>query len=370
MEVAMLSERDLRELNDYSAVSSVLSVYLSTDPSEGNADAWKLRLRNMLKEVDLPQDTAAVEHFIFHAHDWSGRGVIIFSCAPEKFFKAYTLSLPVRDQVSVGSRPGIKQLAELLENFGGYGVALIDKQGARVFNFHLGELREQEGVAGEIVKHTKRGGASSFPGRRGGIAGRTRYQEELVDRNIKDAVEFTVRFFEEKRIRRVLLCGSDENIALFKANLPKKWLDRVVGSFSASMLESHTEILAKTIQVGKIAEMARENTMIEELITSAAKGTSASVGLENTLRAISSSRVQKLLVSIGFSQPLQKCQTCGHVTSHSGVKCSACSGRMEKIPEGIEMAVSSVLRSGGEVEIVHPTAAFNRAGGIGAYLRY
>ncbi len=367
----MLSERDLRELNEFSAASSVLSVYLSTEPSEGNADSWKLRLRNMLKEVDLPKDTAAVENFIFHAHDWSGRGVVMFSCAAENFFKAFTLNLPVRDQVSVGGRPGIKQLAELLENYGDYGVALIDKQGVRVFHFHLGELREQEGIAGEIVKHTKRGGASSFPGRRGGIAGRTRYQEELIDRNIRDAIDFAVHFFENNHIRRVLICGSDENIALFKASLPKKWLERVVGSFTASMLESHSEILAKTIQVGKAAEMERENSMIEELITSAAKGAGASVGLENTLKAISASKVQKLLVTKGFSHPLQKCLACGHVTSHSGEKCSACSaGRMEKVPEGIEMAVSSVLHNGGDVEIVHPTAAFTRAGGIGAYLRY
>ena len=44
----------------------------------------------------------------------------------------------------------------MFDVYGGYGVILVDRQGARVFHFHLGELVEQEGVLGTLVKHTKR----------------------------------------------------------------------------------------------------------------------------------------------------------------------------------------------------------------------
>jgi peptide chain release factor subunit 1 len=360
MEVTMLSESDLRELIVFSAASPVLSVYLSTEPSEGNADAWKLRLRTMLKEVDLPQDTAAVENYFNREHNWSGRGAAVFSCANEDFFRAYALGLSVRNQVNIGSHPSINQLTELLENYGGYGVVLIDKQGARVFHFHMGELREQEGTAGEIVRHT----------RLGGINGSIHDEEEVVDRNMREAVDFTVRFFESKHIRRILLCGTEENVATFKTFLPKKWAERVVGSFSANMLDSHAEILAKTIQIGRQVELERENKLIEDLIASAAKGVGASVGLEPTLEAISSSRVQTLLVSQGFNQPIQRCLNCGQVTTKDSKKCTACDGKLEKVADGVEMAVNSVMRNGGEVEIVAPTPEFTRAGSIGAYLRY
>lgn len=366
----MLSESDLRELIEFSAASPVLSVYLSTDPSEGNADVWKLRLRNMLKEVDLPQDTAAVENFFHNVQTWSGRGTAVFSCAGENFFKAYTLGLPVRNQVFIGNHPGINQLAELLENYGGYGVVVLDKQGARVFHFHMGELREQEGTAGEAIRHTKLGGASTFPGRLGGIAGRTHHEEEMVERNIKEEVDFAIRFFEDKHIHRILLSGTDENIAQFKANLPKAWIPRVIGTFSASMLDSHAEILAKTIQIGRQVELERENKLIEDLITNAANGVSASVGLEPTLEAISASRVQTLLVSQGFTQPIRHCLDCGLVTTKDGSKCAACEGSLEQVADGMELAVNTVMRRGGDVEIVMPTPAFTQAGSIGAYLRY
>lgn len=366
----MLSESDLRELIDFSAASPVLSVYLSTEPSEGNADAWKLRLRNLLKDVNLPQDTALVENYFINDHKWSGRGAAVFSCASQGFFKSFTLGLPVRNLAATGSHPNISQLAELLENYGGYGVVLIDKQGARVFHFHMGELSEQEGVAGEIVRHTKQGGASTFPGRRGGVAGQTHYADEVVDRNIKEAVEFSTHFFEENHIRRILLCGSDDNIALFKANLPKSWLSLVVGTFNAGMTDSHSEILAKTIQVGRSAERLRENKLVDTLISSAAKGVGASIGLENTLMAINSSRVQTLLVTDGFTQPIQQCLECGQVTTKNETECSACNGKLQNVKDGVELAVSSVMRNGGEVEIVQPTPEFTRAGSIGAYLRY
>jgi hypothetical protein len=85
-----------------------------------------------------------------------------------------------------------------------------------VFYFNLGELVEQEGIVGESVRRTKRGGASTVAGRRGGVAGRTNYQDEITDRNMKDVVEFATAFFREKDVRRIVLGGTEDNTALFR----------------------------------------------------------------------------------------------------------------------------------------------------------
>ena len=115
-----------------------------------------------------------------------------------------------RSLVHVGERPLVKPLKDLLDSYGGYGVVLVDKQGARLFHFNMGVLTEQEGVLGEVVKHVKRGGASSVHGRQGGVAGRTDHMEETIERNMKEACEFAVRFFEENHVRRVLIGGTDD----------------------------------------------------------------------------------------------------------------------------------------------------------------
>ncbi len=366
----MFAENDLRELLEFKATGPTLSVYLNMDPSEGNADAYRLRLRNMLKEVDLPKDVEAVENYFTTQYNWSGRSVAVFSCAADGFFRAYPFAIPVADMIQVGIRPSVKPLADLWDNYGGYGVVLVDKQGARLFHFHLGELREQEGTVGEIVRHTKRGGASAFPGRRGGTAGQTRYADEVVERNMKEAAEFAARFFEENRVRRILIGGTDDNVAMFRTLLPKAWQSLVVGAFPVSMTASHAEVLNKAMQVGQETEHKREAHLVDALITSAAKGGQAVVGLEKTLAAVNEDRVQLLLVAKGFRQAGYRCVDCSLLTAENDNACDACDGQRETVPDIVELAVGNVLLSGGDVEVIQDNAELAQAGNIGGMLRY
>jgi len=80
----MFSDKDLQSFLDYSAEGQVLSVYLNTDPTESSTEAANLRLRNLLKAVDLPEDVQAVIDFVNLEYDWAARGLAIFSHQVEK----------------------------------------------------------------------------------------------------------------------------------------------------------------------------------------------------------------------------------------------------------------------------------------------
>ncbi|HEX9091578.1 MAG TPA: hypothetical protein VF831_08815, partial [Anaerolineales bacterium] len=95
----MLTETNLQELLGYQTEHQVLSLYLNTKLMEGNASVYKQNLRSMLKEVDLASDVLAVDNFFGREFDWSGRSVAVFSCAPDNFFRAYSLAIPVRNQL-------------------------------------------------------------------------------------------------------------------------------------------------------------------------------------------------------------------------------------------------------------------------------
>jgi peptide subunit release factor 1 (eRF1) len=366
----MLSDRDLQELLHYQAQHPVMSVYLNTDPVEGNADAYRLRLRSMLKDSDLVEDARAVLRYFEHEHDWSGRSVAVFSCAPEGFFKAYPLAVPLRSRVRVGDQPFVKPLADLLDSYGGYGVVLVDKQGARFFYFHLGELQEQEGMMGEAIRHTKRGGGSQAPGRRGGVAGQTGYVDEVAERNMREAVAFATQFFAEKNVRRVLIGGTEDNIALFRSRLPKAWQSLVVGSFPISMLASHTEVLERAMAVGAEAERRSEARLAEALVTSASKGRGGVLHLEETLGALREGRVQVLLVREGFRAPGTRCTSCGYLSSTEMDVCPFCGGETEAIPDVVELAVRQVMETGGDVEVLAKDQSIAGFEQIGALLRY
>lgn len=366
----MLTDRDLQELVSYKADTPVLSLYLNTDPSQGNAEVHKLHMRSMLREINLPEDVAAVVRYIDHEHDWSGRSVAVFSCAGQKYLRAFSLAVPVRSRVRVSNQPHVKPLADLLDSYGGYGVVLVDKQGARLFSFHLGELREQEGILGETVRRTKRGGGSQAAGRRGGSAGQTDYVDEVTERNMKDAVGFAIHFFTENHVRRILIGGTDDNVAQFRGQLPKSWQSLVVGSFSISMTASHSEVLERAMQIGLQAERDREARLVDVLVTNAAKGRGGVMNIDDTFGAIREGRVQTLVIRDGFRTPGTRCKSCGYLSTVELEFCPYCGGECEVIQDAVELAVHQVMKSGGEVEVLHAdqsVASFNQ---IGALLRY
>lgn len=363
----MLTDRDLQELLSFRAKSPVLSVYQST---EGSADEHKLRLRSMLKGVELPDDVAAVLRYFDHQHNWAGRSVAIFSCSPEGFFRAYPLQVNLRSRVRIGEYPYVKPLADILDAYGGYGVVLVDKQGARLFSFHLGELREQDGVMGEAIRHAKRGGGSQAAGRRSGSANQSDYIDELTDRNLKDSVEFATRFFSENNVRRVLIGGTDDNVAGFRGHLPKNWQSLVVGTFPVSMTAADPEILERAMKVGEAAELQREKKLVDTMITGAAKGRGGVLQLEDTLGAVRSGRVQTLILRDGFRAPGYKCQGCEYVTVQKLEACPFCGGTFVQLPDAVEEAVRQVLAQGGDVEVLHDPDLMGRFEDIGGLLRY
>jgi peptide chain release factor subunit 1 len=366
----MLTDKDLKELLDYKGQAQVLSLYLNTDPTIGSADTHKLHLRSMLKDIDLPEDAEVIERYFDHEFDWSGRSVAVFSCVEEDYFQAFPMAVSLRSRVRISDRPYVKPLADLLDSFGGYGVALVDKQGARLFYFHLGELKEQEGVIGEEVRHAKRGGGSQAAGRRGGVAGKTNYVEEVADRNIKEAAEFSARFFSENNVRRILIGGTEDNIKPFRSALPKSWQTLVVGTFPMSMNASESDVLERAMQVGLEAEERRKTKLVEAVVTGDAKGRGGVVRLEDTLRAVHEGRVQTLIISDGLRAPGWKCRGCGYITTQTLETCPFCQGSFSEIPDAVELAVRDVMQSGGEVEVVHDDKALEDYERIGAMLRY
>jgi len=366
----MITDNDLHELLEYQAPSPVLSLYLNTEPVEGGVESHRKRLRSMLKEIDMPEDVLVVERYFEYEFDWSGNSVVVFSCQADDFFRGYSLALPVRSRVRLGNRPYVKPLADLLDAYGGYGVALVDKQAARLFYFHLGELREEEGVHGEAVRHTKRGGGSQAQGRRGGTAGQTNYAEEVADRNIKDAAEAAAQFFTEKSVRRVIIGGTEDTVKPFQNQLPKAWQSLVIGTFPISMTASKDEVLERAVQIVKDADARRDVKLVDAVITGAAKGRGAVVQLEDTLRAVHDGRVQTLLIKEAFRAKGYLCTGCGYVTSEEIAKCPYCDGQFDQISDVVELAVRQVMASGGEVEVLHDDLGLGNYEHIGAILRY
>jgi len=187
---------------------------------------------------------------------------------------------------------------------------------------------------------------------------------------MRESVDFTVRFFSENNVRRVLLGGTDDNVSQFRGLLPKSWQSLVVGTFPMSMTATKEEVVARALQVGQEADHRHEAHLIDVVTTSAAKRRGGVIGLDGTLRALHDGRVQTLLVREGFRAPGQECRGCGYLTAQTAETCPFCGGTLTHIPDAVELAVRKTMQRGGEVEVLHLFPNAEDIGNIGAILRY
>jgi peptide subunit release factor 1 (eRF1) len=186
---------------------------------------------------------------------------------------------------------------------------------------------------------------------------------------MKEAVDFSIHFFEDNHVRRVLVGGTDENVKLFCGLLPKAWQSLVMGTFPMSMTASLPEVRARALELGIQAEKEREKRQVERLITLAAKGNGAVVGLEDTLDAANNGRVQMLVISEGYRKNAFRCKSSGLLTIRPEEDCSG-EEDVEAVYDVVESLVNQVLRSGGDVDVVMSSPELEKVGSIGAFLRY
>lgn len=365
----MFSEKDLQKLLNHPTQGQVLSVYLNTNPAEVNPEAAKLQLRNLLKSIDLPKDVQAVENFVDFEYDWAARGLGIFSEQAMGFFQAIPLGLSVADRIHIAEQPVIRPLISIDETFKGWGIVLVDKQGARLFSFNNGILDEIAGVTGGEVRQTKRGGGNAMHGRMGGSDPSAKI-ENVIEQNIKEVIDSATTFFSHHHIRRIMIGGSEDNIGRFMEELPKSWQSLVAATFPMSMTANHQEVLEQAAAEARNTQARLSDALVEQAITLAAKGANGVTGVDDTLNAIREGRVKTMLVLDTFEQPGYRCNGCGLLTGQELQPCPFCGDDFTQIGSAIERAIQQALNLNAEVKVVKENSKLEKAGRIAAILRY
>jgi peptide subunit release factor 1 (eRF1) len=369
----MFGERELKELAGYESSTPVLSLYLNVDPRQQSTDEYRLELRQLLKQAAgaaSRADIDAVRAFFDHQYDWSGRGVAVFSCVADGFWHVYPLAVAVASNVTVASRPYVWPLAALVEAYGRYCVAIVDRRGARILVYEMGELRADEQVVGEEVRRVKRGkGSRGGHGRRGGSMATSQRQGEAVRRNIRDAVEATRQVWRRHGPEHLIIGGTERTAAQFTEALPRRLRASVVGTISADMNTSLPDIRERSLDLIREMEVERESALVDAVFTAAAKGRGGAIRLADTLGAAHEGRIQTLVVSRGFHQPGYQCKGCAYITDQALETCPFCGRRFREIPDAAEALVKKVIEDGGRVEIIDDNARIAEFG-VGALLRY
>jgi peptide chain release factor subunit 1 len=361
----VINEKELQELTSLSTGAPVLSLYLNTDLSQQSKEKCKLVLRDLLERVKGTADAADVakiDKFFDLEYDWQGKGVAIFSASASGLWRVYPLTVPIESEAHSGERPYLKPLAQVLNEFAGYGVVLVDREGGRFFVVHLGQVEEKGSWTGQDVKRHKQGGFSA--------ARFERHADQQAQQNLKGVAEATVRFCADNLCNRLILGGSDETLPQFRKMLPKALQKQIVGTLSLDVTAPASEVMARSAGLIEAQEHENEQQLVKDLITAAAKGGGAVTGLADTFYVAHQGRVHTLVLERGFEANGYLCDGCGYVSAEPITKCPFCGGKPHPIEGAVNRLVQKVIESGGKVETVAANEALAKAGHVGAILRY
>ncbi len=365
----MIREAQLRELVEFDGQGSpVLSLYLNVDPRQGTTEQYKLTLRQLLDSVpDVnPKDRARIEEYIDLEFDRQARGLACFSCQDHDFWRVYPLHVPIDNAIMIDRRPLVRRLIDLIDAYGYLGVVAIDRTGARFFSFHLGELEETTGALGEEVKRHKQGGWAA--------ARYQRHEDEAAKANLRWLAELTERYTRQYDWRRLVLAGTDDNLALFRAFLPPNIQQRIVGTTALDLGANPAEVRARAEAVALAATQDYNKRLAENLVVAAAKAAGAVAGLDDTLDALQNGSIYQLLFSEQYTIPddqVRRCTQCNYLNAHSDTTCPVCGAATENLPDALNTITRRAIAGNAQVIILPSDNPLSAAGhNIGAYLRY
>lgn len=362
----MIDESQLQELAGFETKGpDALSLYLNTDLTQQPKEKCRLVLRELLERVKasaMTEDVARVERYFDQEYDWRTRGVAIFASARNALWRVFPLALPVSSDAYTDQKLYLKPLSDLLDEYGRYGVVLVDRESARFFLVYMGKIEEKSASLGEELKRHRQGGSAA-----------TRFQRRVdnqAGQNLKLAAEVTTDFCKENHCERLVLAGSEENVVQFREMLPKAQRKHIVGTLVMGMEAKVTEVRDRSMELIRARDQEREQQLVDDMVTAAAKGGGAVIGLADTFYAVHEGRVHTLVVEKGFESEGYVCEGCGYISLEPIIRCAACGGEPQKVGDAVNRIVRRTVEIGGKVETVEGNQALAKAGHIGAILRY
>ncbi len=343
----------------------VVSLYLNVDPKSRTTDEYKLVLRKLLDSVEghiSKDDRERIEQYIFYEFDWKARSLACFSCQGKDLWEVVHLQLPVEDAVYSGHTPYVSTLMNLKDTYDMLGVLSFDREGAKLLVFYLEGAVATDGMLGEEVKRHKQGGWAA--------ARYQRHVDAMAMQNMKEIAEMISQHYAKDTFRKLILSGTEENVAALESLLPNSVRDAIIGRMNLPPETSVAEVEEKALNLAAEASRSEKMQMAQEVVEKAAGGGPGVFGLPATLVALQEGRVYYLLLGEAFDSPIWRCRKCGYLSDVAVDKCPICQGEMIQVPEGAHALVRTAFEQGSRVVVMPPGSALDEHGYIGALLRY
>jgi peptide chain release factor subunit 1 len=257
-----ITEEDIRELAGYRGQGAlVTSCYLNVD------GARHIRHQDVVRELDrvlrpararcngdqsVAADLGRIEAHVRGGFDRSGtRGLAIFSCSADDYWRVVELPVPVRSQVVVNHTPTVRQLETVVDQHERFGLLLVDRQRARMFVFELGEVVESTGRFDRLPRGDDDDHSFTKDQARDHAAA-------VVHQHLRQSAEAAFAVFQDQAFERLVIGAPDDLFTELESVLHPYLRERLVARSAIAPGASDDEVRRAAREIEADVERAKE----------------------------------------------------------------------------------------------------------------
>ena len=384
----MITREDLRGLSQFRFNESehcAISFYFQPSTPHDKShraeailakDLVRDALRQLASNGNDPRARADLERIMAMAEQLHGnraRAKAVFAYGRENFWREFDLPPDLSGtQLFLNRRFHLKPMAALLSVRPQLGVVLLDRQKARLFDFHPdergrdGQLKEQLDLFHPLTRRGKSDGYAGYD------AGHTeRRVADDVLHHFRDVASVLKEKMEKGIWEQVAVGCQEKNWVDFEPQLHSYVRQRVLGHFHIDVTNaSPDEIHHSATLVLNQTQERQLKAMVKEVISHARGHRRGVTGLRRVLRALQVGEVQTLIMGQNYHARAVECSRCGYVDSHLVRYCPACGHATLELEDVCDALIPMALRRDIQLYVIKESRELDNAGNIGALLRF
>lgn len=299
------------------------------------------------------------------------RSVVVF--AGPRLWEAVGLQVEVENELQWG-KAAVTQLLWLAAEHKLYGIVSVDRSGAQIFSYRLGEMSRLLETKFEVdISQWKKKDRAHVA--RPGIRETHGAQRDVFDHRMdaqyrrlsREVAEQIIQLSKQAKFSAVFLAGPERLTAPIAGRLPTElfprvvWVHKDLGRVEPNELQKHLEP-----EIEKWEE-TNEATLVNELL---GDERGAVAGIEEVLAELQSGAARTVTVCRDLDARVYRCDACGYTSFSADRVCSVCRGVQSAV--ALREALPELAAAfDAEIEVVSGEAAakLKQAGGAAAWLR-
>ena len=357
----------------------IVSCYADTSMTDGFQRHWLQRLKNEAGAIEqklkddhqararFARDLAAIRHALEDPAVQRTRGMALFSASDQGLFRAFSLSVPVKDRLVLAETPYLVPLLEVMHRQRRYLLVVTDSHRGQLYEAAWGHTRLLQQIK-EAVPRRQRSAGERWGKQQATIA---RHREDRLLHYRKALAGAIEQVWPTAPFRGLILLGDQETVDALRPSLGSAIASRIVHIGPYSWAQKKPDLDAAVQEVLDAALRAHDAELVQEFERRLHEHYLIAAGPQEVMNALRNGQVAHpgyLVLEPDRGQMAARCMRCESVfTTTIYVTCPVCQGACEKVNLWQEILLFAA-RHNIVAHVVEDHSTLAQHGGVAAVL--